>query len=246
MFHIGRSGSTVVADLLAQHAEMQWGREIYTEETNSRKAAMKTIGAGADQLLDDPVRVLEQRLAGARKPWYGFEVKFYHLRRLHFGLGDFIDALDRLGFDKQIVLVRHNFLRKIVSSVIASRTGVWHLRAEGERTLPQPLHLDPADISLDGRRQSLLAFLNEYANDFRLLKGLVPAASSLWLSYEDDVQQDPRRAYRKIVDHIGIAPLDVTVRLRRINPQPLSELVENIDEVRTYLAGTEFSWMADG
>ncbi len=246
MFHIGRSGSTVVADLLAQHPEMQWDREIYTEEGNLRKAALEKAGAGTDRILYDPIRVLERHLAGARRPWYGFEVKFYHLRRVDFSLADFVEELERRGFGKDIVLVRRNFLRTIVSGMIASRTGTWHLRADRERAEPQRLRIDPAEIVIEGRRKTLLAFLNEYQGDFRLLKSMLSAASTLWLNYEEDVEADPRQAYRKIVEHLGIAPLPVAVRLKRINPQPLSELVENIDEIRAYLAGTGFSWMADG
>ena len=62
---------------------------------------------------------------------YGFEAKFFHLDIFELELADFLQRLDTLGFERFIVLERKNTLLKVISSLIAHKTGPWH----GERLI---------------------------------------------------------------------------------------------------------------
>jgi hypothetical protein len=63
------------------------------------------------------------------------------------------------------------------------------------------------------------------------------------LTYEDDVAADPVRAYRRICYFLGVKNEPVEIRYGRTTPQKLTEIIENFDEVKAALAGTEFEWM---
>jgi hypothetical protein len=69
MFHIGRCGSTVPAEMLKQHPLVHWDSEIY--EPHGELFYQYGIRADAS----DPIGFLRKRGAGAAKPHYGFEVK---------------------------------------------------------------------------------------------------------------------------------------------------------------------------
>ena len=79
----------------------------------------------------------------------------------------------------------------------------------------------------------------QIADARRLLTG----REILDLTYEDDIADDPHRAYRRICDFLGVTPEPVEVRYGRTTPFPLSGVIENFDEVKAALASTEFEWM---
>lgn len=68
----------------------------------------------------------------------------------------------------------------------------------------------------------------------------------LHLVYEDDIEQSPKVAYEKVCEFLGVKAIEVEYRLQRLNPQPLSEIIENFDEVREYLSGTRYEAMLEG
>jgi hypothetical protein len=43
-----------------------------------------------------------------------------------------------------------------------------------------------------------------------------------------------------------VAPVPLRVRMRRQNPQPLSQIIENYDELRRDFAETQFAAFFDG
>ena len=93
MFHIGRSGSIVLGDMLNQHPRVVWDREIYAprrlgwEEETAMKPGDLTV---------DPAKLLRRRMALAGKRYYGFEAKFFHLELAGVGLSDYIEQLPGL------------------------------------------------------------------------------------------------------------------------------------------------------
>jgi len=73
----------------------------------------------------------------------------------------------------------------------------------------------------------------------------VASGRSLWLTYEDHVQSDPRKGYLQICDFVGLPPCSVEVPLGRTNPFPVTEVIENYDEVVRELEPTSFRWMVE-
>lgn len=239
MFHIGRSGSSVLADLFLQHADLVWGGEIY------RRLIGKLNKSDLSMMrLPDPVAFVAAQLDARYATNYGFEVKFFHLDLLDMQLARYVNGLAQIGVDRFIVLRRKNYLRKIVSSLIAKETGVWHIRDNSDPK-PVAVRVDVNDLRLDRQSGPLLAHLENFDENFKRLDTLLSGKPVLKVSYEEDIERDPLVAYRKIVDFCGLTRMSPVVRLKKTNPYPLCDLIVNYGEVREYLSDSNFAWMLE-
>lgn len=130
LFHIGRSGSTMLGDLLDQHSAIAWDGEIYEHafQRVERKTGPLFLSSDtsllelcmqpwSELLPPDALEYLQERIALTQKSVYGFEVKFFHLRFFGMSLVDYVEGLKNLGFDAFVILKRRNLLRAIVSSL---------------------------------------------------------------------------------------------------------------------------------
>ncbi len=240
MFHVGRSGSTVLGDLLDQHPEIDWrGEAIYHLLGPLRRRRllrwMPRLSAA---------RLLRESMAGCHRRFYGCEVKFFHLDQIGNTLPQFIEVLDRLGFRRFIILERRNTLRKVVSSLVAQKRETYRQAAYQSASLTQ-VTLDPARVPIDGGEAPLLALLRGYSENMRWLRELLAGRSVLELAYEEDIQANPTAAYQRVCAYLGVEPAPAFVRYGRSNPFRLDEIIENYGEVQAALRGTEFEWMLE-
>lgn len=245
MFHVGRCGSTVLGDMLGQHPEMHWDREIYESalaawDDNGR------IGGLPVQLPGGPLGFLDHRIrmTPRRKSMYGFEVKFYHLRLTGIGLAEYVDALAARGFDHAIVLRRRNNLRKVISSLVARQTKRYHLfgNAQAAKTL---ITVDVDRVGIDRDSKPLTAYLDDYEQRFAALDGLLAGWQRLDLEYETDILPGPHTAYERASRFLGMEPGTPAVRFARTTPFPMRAIVQNYAELEGALRGTRFAWMLD-
>jgi hypothetical protein len=237
MFHHGRCGSSVLGDLLDQHSRIRWDGEVF----NFKRSFWTERASDADRA--DPLGVLRRRLAKARKPIYGFECKLYHARLIGIPLEELVPKLEAMGFTRFVVLDRRNTLRKVVSSLVASRRGTARLPAGAEP--PRTRVRVPVDaVPIDATRAPLVELLRGYQDGLRRLATILAGRPTLRLRYEDDLAADPLAGYRRVCSFLGVPAQTPEVRLGRTTPWPWREVVENPDEVAAALAGTEFAWMA--
>lgn len=247
MFHIGRSGSTVLGNLLDQDTNIRWDGELCpdifqaldcTEERRLALHELKPLLGRTTDLLD---RIRHgQRRAGTR--FYGVELKFFHLYAFDLGLSECIERLSGLGFDHFIILERRNYLRKIVSSVVAKETGMYHVK-HGCKSKLNRISLNVEQVSVDRQTMPLLEFLVSYQECFRQLEQLLKNRKYLKLTYEEDILVNPKVAYGKVCSFLGIEGNPVEVNLSKTNPYPLSDVIENFDDVSKHLEETSFKWM---
>jgi hypothetical protein len=240
MFHIGRSGSTVLADLLRQHPGIYWDGEIYAGLYDYWQSQGLTMGV--DPVPIDLARFLRTRMTRAARKIYGFEVKFFHLRLIERTLPDYLIYLQKLGFNHFMVLERKNYLRKVVSSVIAHQKLQYHQSPHEQPVLTQ-VELDLDCIRIDLEAKSLLAYLQDYAENFRQLETLLKNQNVLYLTYEADITTDPLLGYQRICNFLNVPYQPVEVRYGKTNPFNLTEIIANFTEVERYLKGTPFEWM---
>lgn len=230
MFHEGRCGSTVLTGLLGQHSAIQWEGEVF--------GAFQPGGALTRYLrYSYPLLYLRQRIARSEHSIYGFETKVrLHLwRQLDISLEEYLRGLQSLGFSRYIVLDRKNGLRRIASSLISVKTKKWAVSKREKPRLVQ-IELEPGDlISRLEELQRISAELEEVLSD----------RAFLWLTYEDHIAPDPRIGYQKVCDFLGLLPEEATVNLKKLNPFPLSEMIENYDEICCGLSGTDYEWMLE-
>lgn len=246
MIHIGRSGSTVLSDMLHQHSKISWDGEIYEKLISNYEKKNGPVQSADISLR--PYRLIKERILHKKKIVYGFEVKFYHLDFVKVALKDYINTINQFGVSKIIILKRKNFLRKIVSSLIARKTGVWFKFANNKSTNTESkkIYIDVNSINIDRMEASLIHFLNLYDSNFSELFDLTVNQDFLSLEYESDIQSNPHNGYRKVINFLNLDDDEPTVRLSRTNPESLDLIIENYDEVRKYLSGTKYSWMAEG
>lgn len=240
MFHIGRSGSTVLGDILNQHSKIFWDSEIY--ERLLPQWTTKVSEVGNLDLPEDPLQFLHRRMRQAGHRFYGFEVKFFQLKLLNCNLSDYINHLQKLGVNYFIILERKNYLRTIVSSVIAHRTLLLH-QSKHERPKLHQVKLDIDNIQIDRNYQPLINCLWDYHENFQKLDKLLSGRKVLNLSYEDDVMESPLSGYERVCSFIGVESRKVSIRFSKTNPFKLREMIANFEEVERTLSGTLFEWM---
>ena len=240
MLHVGRCGSTVLADLLAQNPAIFWDGKL------PRKA---------HQLYGEKVRELDfgrwirRQFAISGDRFYGFEFKVLADQySAVFGTTTrgFLEECRRIGVTHYILLTRRNTLRHVVSHYASRNRGRWHASSADE-VRAQTFHLDISEIttgSAPGR--SLTDYLQEVNDAHDEVRRLLKHEKLLEIEYESDIDaRGAIYAYRQICSFLVIESAAVKVRNVKVNPYPMDRVIENFDEIAQTLADTKFAWMTD-
>jgi hypothetical protein len=234
---VGRSGSMVLTDLLRQRTDMYWDGEIY--ERVFSKYPYRDLPRNFHV---EPYDFIKSRLQYAGTKYYGLTMKFFHIRLTNETLRHFVETLERIGFQYYIVLKRKNILRKIVSSIVAHQTDVYHNMTGAPVSLKQ-IYIDVDKVLIDRECKPLMSFLEDYEASFSELDKLLRQTRTLYLDYETHLEADPLIAYVSICDFINATPQPVTIRFARTNPFRLQDILVNFVEVEHTLHNTRFEWM---
>jgi glycosyltransferase involved in cell wall biosynthesis len=229
--NFGRSGSTLLGDMLAQCPGVDWGHELFNPETTHSNHAPNYL-------------TLKDRLALDRAMRFGFEANVEQVKAIGLAPADFVDRASADGVAQWILLTRRNLLRQHVSLMLASKIGRFHQQQEDfwRKTPLRQIRIDVAD----GAGGHLLEQFRNRAAETESIRNRFDPGSWLELVYEDDIEADPRRAIARVSRFLGLPDYDPVVRYRPVEPYPLSEIVENFVEVSEYFGGTEYAWMLEG
>ena len=244
-WHQGRCGSSVLGSLLNQHSQIQAANEIFSRYMPRR---------WGDRPVPPMQQVLQQTLAERSKPVLNIEIKGLQAQNRSLypdrQLNDWLELLHRQGFRRQVVLHRRHGLRRLVSHLMAQRSGVFVQSVQAPVAVQEPLLINTAAIREGAASHDLVHWLDLYASTHQeLLDGVehfcvangLPAP--LQLIYEDVIEADPRQAYQQVCRWLGLEPEPVSIQQRRINPEPLPQLIANWDEIERLLAPTPHAWM---
>lgn len=237
MLHVGRCGSTVLADLLGQHPRIHWDGKL-------PRVAKGLYGARLGH-MDFPAWTRTQfEIAGDR--FYGFEFKVLEDQYpavIGMTTPEFLAACREIGVTHYVLLVRRNTLRHVVSHYAAMNKGAWH--SSGGTAKKKSFTLDIESIttgSAPGR--PLVDYLREVEDKHDEVRRLLLGERLLEIEYERDLDEaGAPHAYARICKFLGLEPTAVGVRRARVNPFPLSEILDNHGEVIGALERTEFAWM---
>lgn len=239
MFHIGRVGSTVVAELLNQHSEVDWAGEFHHP---------RSVELWSSHLAEEaPLRRLRMRMALAGLHVFGFETKFIDgqdLQRIGYPLEKYIENLKSIGFDKFILFERKNVLRRFISKKVGEKRKQWHNR--GEETKVTKIKLDVENIEAGNVQKSLFKWIDSIKTGKSKIKESLRKEEILKINYEDHVLENPKKSYRKICSFIDLKPERVSVTTRKSNPFPVKKMLLNYQEVLDRLKNTEHEWMVKG
>jgi len=244
-WHEGRCGSSVLGALLNQHSQIQAANEIFSRYMPRR---------WGDQPVPAIPEVLHQAIAKASKPVLQIEIKSLRAqnRSLYpeLTLQHWFEQLLAHGFQRQVILHRHNGLRRLVSHLMAQRSGVFVQAAAEPLAERPPLLINTAAIREGAETHDLVQWLDLYASTHRsLVEALerfcaaraLPAP--LQLVYEDSLEEDPQVAYRQLCGWLELEPEPVALLHRRINPEPLPQLIANWQEICSLIKPTPHAWM---
>jgi hypothetical protein len=238
MFHMGRCGSTVVGNMLNDHPDVAWAGELFEGKKN--------LALSFSEKLEFVKSTLKSSSYSQITKFYGFETKYMpstHLSEdcIGMSLEDYVSLLRNLGFSKFIVLHRKNYLRRIISGEVGRQKGQWHSTQKVKNsTLVQ---LDINAIRYGNSSHNLLDLFHSFDENYHFLENMMSKENTLFLIYEEDILENPIKAYSKVCNFLGIAPISSEISLKRTNPFSCQEMVYNFDEVRTLLENTSYSWM---
>lgn len=214
IFAQGRSGSTLLVDLLNAHPRLVCDDEILTFRRRW------------------PARYATACSVGHRAEVWGFKVKIYQLldAQQMAEPGAFLRHLHEDGWSV-VHLHRGNVVRQALSSMVAAARGGHYHQAAGA-SAPPPVVIDPAELVARAAERDRFVALEEEA-----LRG-VP---HLRVVYEDDLLTPAQQQATadRVLTHLGLDPVPVRTKLAKIARHPLDG-VANADEVRQALAGTRY------
>ncbi|MBV9873069.1 MAG: hypothetical protein JO214_20840 [Frankiaceae bacterium] len=206
LFAQGRTGSTLLGDLLDQHPAIHFGHEILAEPVRSPRSTIERL-----------------RFRHARHV-VGFHVKIYQLTDQQ-GIANvrgWLRNLSRCGW-QVISLRRENVLRHVLSNITAIERDSYHDRsgAGADRgavmvDIPDLLHWMNRRIELAADEAAALADVPHHP-----------------LTYEHDLQEAAAwpATMAGVFEYLDLEPLEVSSALRRTNPGPLPRLITNYGEV---------------
>ncbi|SFB77720.1 hypothetical protein [Tropicimonas isoalkanivorans] len=212
IFAQGRTGSTLLTSTLNMHSQVVCDDEIL----------------GVPRMF--PQNFVENRASDSGAHNFGFHVKIYQLsawQRVD-DVGAFLGSLSARGW-KIIYLFRENLVRHAVSNVFAEALGAYHDRGRGGER-PRTVYMEPnrllSDIKLRSRQRTA---------ERTALDGL----DHLTLCYERDLEApDAQKAtFTRIQSYLQLQQEDLVPDLRKMVTRPLSDLLQNYEEIQSLLRG---------
>ena len=242
MLHTGRSGSTVLGQMLDQHSGVFWDGELL-EKRFHRIARARGVGVnhlyGALDLAD-AVALIRRRmkaLSGGRV--FGLEVQDYHLEMLGTDAASLLGELRALGFTRFVILNR-NPIRKLVSHIAATERGQHHVGV-AERVKADKVSIDCDEIYAGHRFASVEEVLGQYSDFFAAFERLLEGEDVLRLSYTAHVEASPLVAYEAICGYLGLTPEEPAITLRKTTNRNLADVIENYAEFEARMVRSRFA-----
>ncbi len=222
----GRSGSTLLVDLLRSHPDIQCEGEILNERLwrRWRRPLLGLIRAR-------PLPYLERWAGRATKPVYGFKLKtggqVYNLAKT-------LRGLQNHGW-RLIYLHRRNALQQTLSWSVAQASGRWQTTTDRPRT-PRTVTLDVDDFLHD---------LRTCVKDRQTLADLMRHLPHLPLVYEDNLQSSEQWPITsaRVCTWLGVAPVSLTSQIVKTWDRPYAEVVTNYAEIMAAVARSPFDYL---
>lgn len=221
LFTQGRSGSTLLEQLLNNHPSIRCDTEILNRTFFGRVVV--------------PRAFIEGRARCMRSEAYGFKLHLTHLT-------DDQDIRDpgRFLLDmhhcqwKIIHVVRDNLFRQALSNCVAKQTGVWHRSKDQTGSRP------PA-VTIDGNQ--LMTAIRWRANQLAREQQLIQDIPHLGINYERDLLNNEQHhtTANRLFAFLELPEHPVSATLKRTSRDDPSEYIANYHEVIDLLAASEFA-----
>ena len=255
LIHNGRCGSTVLLDLLAQTPELVGRPEPFLGYFGAYLERMREQGKFVDypwlcspHYPGDPIAYLRELLP---PPPYRLlsSIKLYHLRGIGLSFEAFLAAMGELGYTHFIFLRRDNYLRKVMSSLVAEAKVIRGSREAyfnpGEGPAEKlRVHLDVDDVEIDSSNRPLLEHFARWDAEYAAMDEQLRRVDHLEFEFARDLRANPIDACKRAQRYLGVEELPVKLRLSPTTPFRPDEILINYDEVAAHLGDSPWAWMA--
>ncbi len=231
IFTIGRCGSTVLQNMLGQHSDMVCDGEIFDDTS-----FYKDCGVSLTQFMQT---YMHQKISR----FYSISTKYLPAQLSEttgLDLGQHIALLRENNFGKFIIVHRKNYLRYLISIHVGRKLKKYHLKES--ITLATKIKID---VNNAFRGKSLLEHFKSIDRQYEQLKNNLKKDIALYLTYEDDILENPRVAYEKVCTFLRITIEEPKIIFKRTNAFSYNEMLENFVEIKTILKNTSYEWMLD-
>ncbi|MEA3446544.1 MAG: sulfotransferase [Bacteroidota bacterium] len=213
IFGQGRSGSTLLKQLLNSHRDINCEGELLNVKDNyvTNPFLIKLVNKF-------PYIFFSLRSLLSTRPVYGFTLLFYQIYQpIHI-----LQRLQENGW-KIIHITRKNALEQSLSQLVAKQTSFWHRREETKDQLPS-VYINPLELSswLEG----LLANKKREQKIFDTIKHIE-------VIYENNLLDNSQwpETTRRLFEFLDVENLPVDANLRKTYNRPYSEIIENYEEL---------------
>ncbi len=213
-----RTGSTLLMVLLDKHSNIQCEGELF-----------KVLnGKSCKQVWDSFFSKKPRRIIQA-----GFKLFYYHPFDYDKSVWEYIKE------DKSISivhLVRHNLLEAYTSQKIGEKTKKWTENIDRTHNFAlndKVVHLDYEDC-LDTFKK-IKSFEEKTRNDFS-------DRNYIEVSYEDLIS-NRKKTMTNVYSSLGLVFESIETVMKKQNPEPLSNLIENYHELKKQFSNTEWEYL---
>lgn len=217
----GRSGSSVLLDLIGSHPNVYCESEIFNRNVAAR--------------LTWPMRYLQARAALSPQPVYGCKMKIYQMTDDQ-AIEDphqFLLDLHAEGW-KVIHLVREDLFRKALSLVVAETRGQFLDRRQDSAGGVSSIRIDPA---------RLVAAMRERRSADEAEQAALEGIPHVRVTYESDLLDaaNHQATSDRVLAYLGLESAPVETRYVKTSRGRVSDYISNYTEMCEFLSQTEFA-----
>ncbi len=243
--HFGRSGSTVLGEMLKQHSKIAWLSEFFSVKWINDQASYDFT---LEEMMDMIGAEVEKIQAQSPGVLVGHEIKLMNfLQNPSCNMMDYARATANPERYFHVILRRRNVLKRICSVYKAAQTKVYHIQSGDTEYRAKTFKIDFSNlVDYDtGQKGSTFPELIDKAleRENQVIANMKHAGiRHLDLVYEDDIESDPQQAYAKVVAALRLDPEPSRVSLSKTGAGLRGEL-ENYDELEQQMRGSDHAWM---
>lgn len=259
IFIIGRqrSGTTVFRDLLMRHGAMDCD-EIFHGDLANKFRFFRYV---RERLQDEPQLIHPENYAGLFRSYIqelrkksggkklAMDVKYFGLNlipslsflNLRMDTRPFIINFMQNNSAHVAHIVRRNKLRIILSEEMAKTTGRWSSGRVEHLVSDKPKIV----IDTDQIMGAISRLIKQDERVSGMLEGVPGVARLNYHEMFDEIGMFTPKVQDTAARFLNLSSVDPKPGNLKMNPEPLSELVENFVELRNCIAATDHKWMLD-
>ncbi|MFK7983623.1 MAG: sulfotransferase [Saprospiraceae bacterium] len=218
----GRTGSTLLTDLLNSHPQIACTNELFHR--------WRSLFEGKAWF---PYRYLRGMEVQASPYIFFFFFKIYQLIRVQkIDPEDFLNRLEARGY-QIIYLRRNNFLEHALSGIIRRRRNSSSFFKKG-----YTYQENPFEVSIEVLKKELNYRADNQELELKYLEG----RKYLEVIYERDLKdsKEHQKISNTLFNYLGLESVKVETKLQKINKKRSKDVLSNYDELSAYFKNTPF------